>query len=283
MAKPKDQIKIPGTFISMIGRHSLWCAPDHLLSISNRGYTEEYRRFYYHEIQALYFRKSATGTVINFILGALALFFAATAAYNWSLHSIWAPIVAEIFGFFLILLLINLYRGATCSFYIRTAVNVQKLSSLGRIRKARKALSILQPRIEAAQGSMQENQLDSLAPAGSTISNRPEIASSSKPVVHEEGKVHAALYVSLIVYGLALLLSLRTYGVVMPVIMIMLFFLLVLFNILSAVRQQNSDLTSGIKRTVYYTFAFIAFRFLASYGLAFYESGLLCFPEAQRF
>ena len=35
------------------GYASLWQGKDHLLSIDSSGYTEEYKRFYYRDIQAI--------------------------------------------------------------------------------------------------------------------------------------------------------------------------------------------------------------------------------------
>src|SRR5438045_8577020 len=62
------------------GRSSLWLGKDHLLSIESTGYTENYKRLYFRDIQGICIRKTELGkiwnlvfTVLGGLLGLLAI------------------------------------------------------------------------------------------------------------------------------------------------------------------------------------------------------------------
>ena len=50
-------------------RYTLWQGPDHLLQIYSRLGVEDYKRFYFNDIQAIITRKTRLGSVLNFVLG----------------------------------------------------------------------------------------------------------------------------------------------------------------------------------------------------------------------
>ncbi len=56
----------------LIGHHTLWQGPDHLLQIYSRLGVEDYKRFYFNDIQAIITRKTGTGRIQNIVIGALA-------------------------------------------------------------------------------------------------------------------------------------------------------------------------------------------------------------------
>jgi hypothetical protein len=53
---------------------------------------------------------------------------------------------------FVLFFLVNLLLGATCKCYLRTAVQIEELPSVRRIRQAQKIVSKIRPLIAAAQG-----------------------------------------------------------------------------------------------------------------------------------
>ena len=55
---------------------------DHVLSVTLRGISEDYKRFYFEDIQALVVRKTAMGKINNIVLAVLAAFMA-WMAYIW--------------------------------------------------------------------------------------------------------------------------------------------------------------------------------------------------------
>jgi hypothetical protein len=136
--------------IAFVSRGSLWLAADHLLCVESTGYTENYKRFYFRDIQSFTLQKTGEGAVINFVLSIVIFLFAVGALLT---QGFGIKIFLLIFaGFFGVLLLVNLLLGATCRCYLRTAVQVEQLPSLARVRKAQKIFARLHPLIAAAQG-----------------------------------------------------------------------------------------------------------------------------------
>src|SRR6058998_3858024 len=70
--REKDYRKLPGLGRDVVSISRLYLARDHLLVVNSNGYIEEYKRFYFQDIQAIIIRKSITGQVWNWVLGALA-------------------------------------------------------------------------------------------------------------------------------------------------------------------------------------------------------------------
>lgn len=155
-AAPIVYRKLPGRGASGMEYHRLYQAPDHLLLVASTGFTETYRRFYFRDIQAVVVRKTILGAiqngVIGFLAGICALGMAAGAATGFTLGWMlgWGiPLL-----FFLGLLGWNIARGPTCVCDVRTAVQVRRVGSVGRVRTARRLLERLRPLIDAAQGAM---------------------------------------------------------------------------------------------------------------------------------
>ena len=136
--------------IAFVSRGSLWLAADHLLYVESSGYTEKYKRFYFRDIQSFTLQKTGEGAAVNFVLSIPIFLFAVGGllAQDSGLK-IFLFILAGLFGVFL---LVNLLLGATCRCYLRTAVQMEQLPSLARVRKAHKIFARLHPLIAAAQG-----------------------------------------------------------------------------------------------------------------------------------
>ena len=74
--KVKEYTKLPGSKKGFfIGKYSLWQGTDHLLHIFARFGIEDYKRFYFSDIQAIITRKTNIGKIQNVILGCLILLF----------------------------------------------------------------------------------------------------------------------------------------------------------------------------------------------------------------
>lgn len=128
---------------------TLWIADDHLLSVDNHLFSEDYKRFYFRDIQAIIMAKTRRGAVWNAILGTMvALWLLIMFRQNSMEGRIAWVVVAAIF---LVLLLINVLRGTTCRCQLITAVHQETLPSLNRLTTANKVLDILRQRIRQAQ------------------------------------------------------------------------------------------------------------------------------------
>ena len=138
---------------------SLWLGPDHLLSVESNGYTETYKRFYFRDIQAILIQKTKRYLWWNIIVGSIALICSifvllmAASTDQWRSGDMAGAIVlGSIAALWVLVLLINFFLGPTCKTFLRTAVQIEKLPSLNRIRKTRWVLDKIRPLMIAAQG-----------------------------------------------------------------------------------------------------------------------------------
>lgn len=154
------------------GRHSLWLAGDHLLHVTNNGYSERVRRFYLGDIESMSLGKTRGGTVV--LVVSLVVFAVLAAVYVFS--PVPVPVAVSVFawpamavaGFSFAR---NLILGPTSVCVLHTAVQEEELKALGRHRRALAVLYELAPHIVAAQGGpMQPGELEA---AGETAVLEP--------------------------------------------------------------------------------------------------------------
>lgn len=144
-------------------RSSLWLGDDHILLVENGGITENYKRFYFRDIQAISIRQTVRRKVWNWVLSAPLMFCLCYMIFFWfdargiGVEDImFVSIVSTVVG---IPLLLNNIFGTTCVCQIRTAVQTEELASLSRVRKTRKVLERLRPLIIAAQGEISADEV----------------------------------------------------------------------------------------------------------------------------
>ena len=148
--------------VAFASRSSLWMADDHLLLVESTSFTENYKRFFFRDIQAITVRKSPARAVWNGILGGLlaigAIIFAADVnADGWGTGAV--VLACIILGLFGLPMLINTLLGPACACQIRTAVQIEDLPSLCRVRQTHKALNKIRPLIAAAQGQLTADEV----------------------------------------------------------------------------------------------------------------------------
>ncbi|MDD2706787.1 MAG: hypothetical protein PHV34_02160 [Verrucomicrobiae bacterium] len=169
-SRPKEYIRLPGfgrkvTALMLYAEDChLWLGPDHLLHvIGSRWYNEIYTRFYYRDIQAVMIRKTAGGTIAILtclsLIGLIAAFSTfGILVWRWQ-PEVTIPICLAPGLPLLIIIFYNLIRGPTCKCHLQTAVSREELPSLGRMRTARRAMRLLEPRIQNAQGLLSGNDI----------------------------------------------------------------------------------------------------------------------------
>lgn len=143
-----------GFAVAFRSRSSLWLGPDHVLCVETNGYTENYKRFYFRDIQAISIRETGRRYVWNAILVLPVVGCVVGLSMNLvSANNLAAIIVWGIFAILLtVSFAINNLLGSTCACQLRTAVQVENLPSLCRARQTRKVLAKIRPFITAAQG-----------------------------------------------------------------------------------------------------------------------------------
>jgi hypothetical protein len=199
--KQREYRRLPGKGSSfLIGIATLWLGTDHLLSIDSKRVSEDYKRFYYRDIQGIITRKTVVGKVQNVFLGLFFGLFGLVCLPAEGGASIFFGILA---GMFLLVLLINCWRGPTCVCHIQTGVQTDKLPSLKRLKTARKAMARLRPMIEQAQGRITPEQLKSKSlprsPAATTASR---VTPPGQPQEEGHWRFHELLFSLLLLGGL---------------------------------------------------------------------------------
>lgn len=272
--------RLPGRRILSLGtRPSLWLAPEHLLALERTIASERYRRFYFRDIEAVTVRRTHRRAALNSVLVGLAVLGSVPFLITF-FRDPSAPEVLRagliIGGFFLLLALINTLRGATCETRIRTAVQIEPLPTLGRVRLAEKVLLRLKPLIEQAQGAVTADQIAAADWGLTTLRARSGFVAEPVPREgapsaqrHEAGGVHAAFFgtfliVSAISFWEATAPSKTSSGVDVS------FSLCSLFLLIFALRKQaSSDLPAGVKRLTWAGVVFFLAGFAAGIAYAF--------------
>ncbi|CAB1064536.1 hypothetical protein D1BOALGB6SA_9332 [Olavius sp. associated proteobacterium Delta 1] len=271
--KVKEYHKLPGSKKGfLIGKYSLWQGADHLLHIFSRFGIEDYKRFYFSDIQAVITCKTIVGKVQNIILGCLILLFLLPAYIFDSNWSIFYGIVSAVMFIFL---LFNLYRGPTCETRLMTAVQTEKLQSLHRLKTTFRVMNRLRPQIQQIQGTLSREDLNemSIRPAGSRAlqgHGQPD-ASPVEAAKHENGRAHMILFALLLIDG-TLVTSEFFISHVVPTLLSSVASLCIgIFVIIALVRQHNSDLPGSLRTITWTTLGFVCVTFVVGYivGMVF--------------
>ncbi len=153
----------------------LWQGKDHLLLGENMGYAEDYKRFYFRDIQAFILRPSRAREIWGL---AWLMVFLAFAFLCWALDekkiSSNMPLLTCL-GLMLLFLWVNWWLGPGAVCYLKTAVQTTSLP-ISRRKKAEKIIRRLKPLLEAAQGELPNE------PALTMPENPPLMDDSGKPL-----------------------------------------------------------------------------------------------------
>src|SRR4051794_19722055 len=170
------QTSAPAAFAT--SSSSLWLGKDHLLVVESNGYSEKYRRFYFKDIQAVAICRTKNGMIRWIILGVVAFFLALLAfALRADAVGFWLP--GGLALVVTIVCVLDALPGPTASCSMRTAVHMEALPSLDRVRRARKVFERLKPLIVAAQGTMTPEEVSAQMQARPVAT--PTSAPSSAP------------------------------------------------------------------------------------------------------
>ena len=139
--------RLPGARRRLLRKATLWLSSDHILAVDSRRFTEEYKRYYFKDIQAIIVTQMSTATSRTIDL-AFLVSFAVLVLIAWRVESRGTFVVT---GLVLLGYLIHKLLGPMCSCHLITAVSSDKLPSLTRVRSAAKALRMIQPLVEQSQ------------------------------------------------------------------------------------------------------------------------------------
>ena len=152
-----------GSF-GVAGVGSLWIGPDHLLYVTQAFAMENYRRWFYHDIQAFIVRRTIQRLVWNLVVGLGGLFMLAAAvavgfgsgqqpSSEAAVLVTFSVIFGICAGIAAIIVLANTLSGPTCIVYVQTPFGLHPLPLPKRVRAFERMLKRLRPVIERAQAS----------------------------------------------------------------------------------------------------------------------------------
>jgi hypothetical protein len=151
---PRDEKvyrRLSGRDAGLLSYSRLWLGPDHLLLARTAFFSEEYKRFYFRDIQAVVTRRTERREILTVILIFTTVVFGVLAAFT---DAVWHAVLVVITLTLFVALLVNWLRGPTCVCHLRTAVQTEELSPLKRSRATRRVIDKLKPNIERAQGAL---------------------------------------------------------------------------------------------------------------------------------
>ncbi|MDF7800629.1 hypothetical protein P4C99_14220 [Pontiellaceae bacterium B1224] len=175
--------KLSGRAGSLMAHHQIWQGTDHLLVVKEVGCVEEYKRFYFNDIQAFIVVRSA-----NYLVWAILLPLISACIFALGMNAgDGRPFVNGLGIVLLIFWLVHLVRGLTCKCWIQTGINKEQLMMIKRVRAARKFWSRIQPELVAVQG---EFSLDDMEREGTFVEN---VVPEPPPVFQGDSEPGAAL------------------------------------------------------------------------------------------
>ena len=254
-------------------RSSLWLGKDHVLVVDESWTEQTFRRFFFKDVQTLTVCKSGVFAFwIRFNLVVAALFGGGMLLTD---NDIAQGFLVAVVGFFVLCLLIHLFKGPTCTVHVRTAVQAIELPSLSRMRAARKTLAILRPLIEAAQGSVDQEELPCLVKesfearlkADGIDGPVPGVIRSvaDKPVSKYSGRWHRWLFVLFLVDGLMSLSTLVVQSMAQVIVGSIFFIGLAIVNIMALVYQKDSAMQVGLRRLTGTALGYVILSFIAGW------------------
>jgi hypothetical protein len=263
--------------------YRLYVGQDHLLYVVNQRFSESYRRYYLRDIQALTLRQTAGRSTTNQILGGLWILltlvslyvgYAADATSGWIIGG-------SITGLLGLLCVVNTLKGPTCVCELRTAVSIQELGSLKRVRPAQKILNRLALRISETQGELRE---EDLAKEPSRFKLRPKVAAvdSLSTLVRkaDDGRYHALLFSFLLLDGGVTVLNFFVQHLTVTLAQVVLSLGIILAIVVVLVRQRELEVSLGLKRVMWGILGYLTIAL--SIGYAFYMSMVVRHPELYQ-
>lgn len=265
--KDKEYRKLPGIKKGfLIGRYTLWQGKDHLLYIFSRFGAEDYKRFYFSDIQAIITRKTIIGKVQNIILACFVLMFLVPVFF---FDGGWIIFYGLVCGTMFLFLLINFFKGPTCDTKLLTAVQTEKLHSLSRLKTACRVMDRLQDCIQSTQGILKPEDLNkfSARPVGRSVpAGRGKTAAG-----RETGRIHMIMF-GLLLFdgGLAATEFFITH--VFPTILGSIAGIgLGICAVLALVKQHGSNLPGSLRAITWASLGLVGVTFIVGYvvGIVF--------------
>jgi hypothetical protein len=152
-------------------RAQLWHGGDHLLLVERDGAREYYKRIRFADIQAFTIERTSDALATNVCLGILFLLFLGLAAAFFETWAVYFLLFMA--SLFAIGMAANVIAGPTCRCYVQTAVQLEQIAALARVRPAWRAWERIRPMIAHAQGDLSREGIQERLEAVDSSSRSP--------------------------------------------------------------------------------------------------------------
>ncbi|MGA2109051.1 MAG: hypothetical protein ABSH25_15575 [Syntrophorhabdales bacterium] len=267
-----------GLFAGFGTRCRLYLAEDHILSVDNHGLSEDYKRFYFTDIQAIVTRKTS-----RWIVEAAIVLLVAAGMTGCSLLLLSRPLGGFWMGLSIILIIYLVYhlaRGPTCACHIVTAVQEDLLPTVNRLRISRKVVPLLRSAVERVQGTVNAEEM-----AAAPVEDGPrysglkrngargseERGMAGRPAGRYRGGAHVAAFCLLFSDGVLTAIDLTTHH--MPSLMTLSVFVTAaycVFIVVALAKQRNRVAFGKTRLVTWASLVFIFVSFCLSYAVMVY-------------
>ena len=232
--------KFPGSS-GMLLKTKLWLGPDHVLRVRRSLFSEEYRRYYFRDIQAIVLIEKDSLALYFYVLAGMVALGAGLLLYNR--HPAWAAVTGLLSAFVAMLG----WQNQDCICALKTAVSNDVLRPLGRLRYARPAIALLREAVEAAQGAWTGDA----QPAGQESAARPEAPKAPEiPLRHEEGLVHVWLFALMLLAAAISAFESFQRSTALTLFNSVIGLAIMALVIFAAIKQRGTDLPRSVRRVV---------------------------------
>jgi hypothetical protein len=256
-----------GFIAASFSRCSLYLGGDHVLAVDSTGFSEDYKRFYFSDIQAIITRKTRRGAFWSIILALMtACSFTGLLFLEGESFRILFSILS---GTFLVFLLINAFRGPTCICHIMTAVQQEQLPSLNRLRVARKVIEMLRPAIERVQGKLRPEEVKIDQNEGILHPPRPlqQPRAREHKIRHDDGTMHMIAFAFILLDGILTGINLLHHTAIMATVSSLLSAAYCICIVIALVKQHDSDLPGAVRRVTWASLGFVCISYFLGYVL----------------
>ncbi len=271
MAQNKKRYRKLAKKGGLFAYYSIWQGADHLITAETTMASEEYRRFYYGDIQAIVIRKTAWHHVFSLLSGLPAVLFMILGlwgdglAYAWLALAVWTGAMLGI----------NLWRGPTCVCHVRTAVQNERVRALVRLRRVHRVLDQITPLIAQAQGHLPTGP----SPAGATVSPAPQRGHEDPPAARAREaastpvspRLHQALFGGYVIQALLAGIGFNVNGLIFGLLESLFVIGVMILTFVALARQAASDISPAAKHFTWAGLGFVCLQIASGYIMGFWS------------
>lgn len=244
--------KLPGAS-GMLMKSKLWLGPDHVMHVRRSLFSEEYRRYYFRDIQAIVLTEKDSLALYLYALAGMLALGAGLLLYNR--YPAWAAVTGVVSAF--VAMIGWQYSDCICT--LKTAVSNDVLRPLGRLRYARRSIALLREAVEDAQGAWPS---DAQPPVQDGVAREETPIAPAIPVRHYAGGVHVWLFAVMLAAAASSAFEAFHRSTVVAVFDSAVGFGIIALVILAAIKQRRTDIPRAIRRVVVASAAWIGISFV---------------------